>query len=192
VTNDPQILVGPATGIAVGGPSFALQHRLFRAAWQVSWTLLAAWTPPPLHRWRRLVLMAFGATMHPSAKVHSSARVWYPPNLRMEARAVLGPRSTCYCVAPVVLEEGAIVSQGAHLCGATHAVDGLSFQLVAKPIVIGKGAWIAAEAFVGPGVTAKEGAVLGARGVAFGDLEPHTIYIGNPARALRARGRQVD
>lgn len=186
--HDPQILAGPDTGIAVGAPSFALRHRLFRAVWLVSWTLLAAWTPPPMHSWRRLVLVAFGAAMHPTAKVYGSARVWYPPNLRMEARAVLGPRSICYCVAPVALGEGAIVSQGAHLCGATHAVDEPGFQLVAKPIVIGKAAWIAAEAFVGPGVTAKDGSVLGARGVAFSDLEPRTIYAGNPARPLRARG----
>ena len=93
-----------------GGPSYSLGHRLFRSVWNVTWLVLAAWTPPPLHRWRRLVLMAFGATMHPTAKVYGSARVWYPPNLRMEARAVLGPRSTCYCVASVVLHEGAIVS----------------------------------------------------------------------------------
>ncbi len=188
MTNDPQILRGPKAGIALGGPSFPFRHRLFRAAWSVSWALLAAWTPAPLHCWRRLVLAAFGAKLHPSAKVYGSARVWYPPNLRMAALTVLGPRSTCYCIAPIVLEEGAIVSQGAHLCAATHAVDEASFRLVAKPIVIGKGAWIAAEAFVGPGVTAKEGSVLGARGVAFSDLEPYTIYVGNPARPLRARG----
>ena len=186
--DNPQILSGPNVGVAAGGPSFALRHRLFRAVWLVSWALLASWTPPPLHQWRRLMLVAFGATLHPTAKVYGSARVWYPPNLRMEALAVLGPRSTCYCVASVVLEAGAIISQGAHLCGATHAVDEPTFQLVAKPIVIGTGAWIAAEAFVGPGVTAKEGSVLGARGVAFRDLETYTIYAGNPARPLRARG----
>ena len=188
MTGDPHILSGPRTGIAAGGPSFSLRHRLFRAAWTVSWALLAAWTPPPFHGWRRLVLMAFGARMHRSARVHGSARVWYPPNLRMEARTVLGPGAICYNMATVALEEGAIVSQGAHLCTGTHAVDDPGFQLLARPIVIGKGAWIAAEAFVGPGVTAKERAVLGARAVAFGDLAAGTIYVGNPARPLRARG----
>jgi len=182
------ILSGGDSGIAAGGPSFPLWHRLFRAVWMVSWALLAGWTPPPLHGWRRLVLLAFGARIHPTARVYGSARIWYPPNLRMEARAVLGPRATCYCIGPVLLEAGAIVSQGAHLCGGTHDVDDAGFQLVAKPIVIGKGAWIAAEAFVGPGVTAKPGSVLGARAVAFSDLEPSTIYVGNPARPLRGRG----
>ena len=63
------------------------------------------------------------------------------------------------------------------------------FQLRAAPIAVGAHAWIAAEAFVGPGVTVGEGAVLGARAVAFTDLEPWTVYIGNPAREIRKRRR---
>ncbi len=188
MSSDPHILAGPGTGIVAGGPSFSFGHRLFRAAWAVCWALLAAWTPPPLYAWRRLVLVAFGARLARSAKVYGSARVWYPPNLRMEAGAVLGRRVTCYNVGAIALEAGAIVSQGAHLCGGTHAVDDPSFQLMGRAIVIGSGAWIAAEAFVGPGVTVGAQSVLGARGVAFSDLAPGMIYVGNPARPLRARG----
>lgn len=190
MTGDPHMLVGPGTGIVAGGPSFTLGHRLFRAAWTVCWMLLAAWTPPPLHAWRRLVLAAFGARLDHTAKVYGSARVWYPPNLRMDAGSVLGRHVTCYNVGAVVIEGGAIVSQGAHLCGGTHAVDDASFRLLAQPITIGRGAWIAAEAFVGPGVMVGALAVLGARGVAFSDLAPGMIYVGNPARPLRARGPQ--
>ena len=170
-----------------GGPSFALSHRLVRAAWTVAWTLLARWTPPPFHPWRRLVLRAFGADLAPGARVYASARIWYPANLSMEAYASLGPRVTCYCMDRVRIGAYATVSQGAQLCGGTHDVSSPRFQLVARPIAIGGHAWIAADAFVGPGVRVGDGAVLGARGVAFRDLDPWTIYAGNPARKLRAR-----
>ena len=50
------------------------------------------------------------------------------------------------------------------------------------------GSWVAAEAFVGPGVTMGEGAVLGARAVAFSDLAPWTVYVGNPAKPIKTRG----
>ncbi|HMN15694.1 MAG TPA: hypothetical protein PKD55_25540, partial [Bellilinea sp.] len=67
--------------------------------------------------------------------------------------------------------------------------DDPAFQLIAKPIILGARSWVAAHAFVAPGVTIGEGAVLGARAVAFHDLEPWTLYIGNPAREKRPRLR---
>jgi len=170
-----------------GGPSFPLRHRIFRAGWIVAWTLLARWTPPPLHGWRRLVLTLFGARLARGARVYGTARVWYPPNLSMGPHSVIGPHATCYCMDRVSIGAFAVISQGAQLCGGTHLVDSPDFQLVTRPIAIAAHAWIAADAFVGPGVSVGEGAVLGARAVAFRDLDPWTIYAGNPARPLRTR-----
>ncbi|MDF0490942.1 hypothetical protein PX554_22715 [Sphingomonas sp. H39-1-10] len=90
-------------------------------------------------------------------------------------------------MAPISIGAYAVISQGAHLCSGTHDVDSPHFQLRARPITIGRRAWIAAEAFVGPGVVVGEGAVLGARGCAMRSLEPWIIYSGNPATPLRAR-----
>ena len=181
------ILVASVSRPLEGGPSFALSHRLFRLVWQASWLLLAAWTPPPLRRWRRRVLVAFGARLAPGADVRASARVWYPPNLVMGNGAVLGPGATCYNIARVTIGARTVVSQGAHLCTGSHDLADPHFQLVAKPIVLGDRVWIAAEAFVGPGVMAGDGAVLGARAAAFSDLSAWTVYRGNPAGAIRLR-----
>nr|WP_261404518.1 hypothetical protein [Chenggangzhangella methanolivorans] len=63
------------------------------------------------------------------------------------------------------------------------------FPLRSLPIEIGANAWIAAEAFVGPGVTVAEGAVLGARGVAMRNLSAWTVHAGNPASPMRERRR---
>lgn len=172
-----------------GGPSFPLRHRLLRAVWNITWLLLASWTPPQLRRWRNLLLRAFGAKVHPSANVYASARVWYPPNLTMGPLASLGPGAICYCMDRIEIGARAVISQRTHLCGGTHDIDEADFQLFAEPIFIGADAWVAAETFVGPGVRVGEGAVLGARGVTVKDLAPWTVYAGNPARAIRARLR---
>jgi len=172
-----------------GGPSFSLAHRLHRAMWNVAWLLLASWTPPFFNAWRLMLLRLFGARISSSARIRSSARIWYPPYLEMGDNACLGPRVNCYCMAPITLGAYALASQGAHLCAGTHDIDDVHFQLRAKPIVIGPRAWIAADAFVGPGVTVGEGAVLGARGVAFKDLAPWTVYVGNPIQEVRKRRR---
>ena len=119
--------------------------------------------------------------------VRGSARIWYPPHLAMDERAVIGPHVNCYNMAPISLGRGALVSQNAHLCAGSHDVDSPVFQLVARPITIGAEAWVAADAFVGPGVQLGEGTVLGARAAAFQHLEAWRIYTGNPAQPLRPR-----
>lgn len=172
---------------AEGGATYPLSHRLYRAAWGVTWLLLASWTPPPLKAWRRFLLSAFGARLSPTATVYGSATIWYPRNLEMGDHATIGPGATIYCMGPIRLGDYALVSQRAHLCGGTHDHRDPNFQLIARPITIGARAWIAAEAFVGPGVTVGEGAVLGARAAAMRDLDPWTVYSGNPAVALKAR-----
>jgi putative colanic acid biosynthesis acetyltransferase WcaF len=171
----------------MGAPSFSLCHRLGRLAWATAWVLLASWTPAPLHRWRVLLLQVAGANVHSSAHVYSSVRVWYPRNLEMAAHACLGPKVNCYNMAPIQLGVRAVVSQGAYLCAGTHDIDDRNHQLVTKPIRIGDDAWIAAEAFVGPGVAVGDRAVLGARGVLFKNAEPNGVYLGNPAKLVRFR-----
>jgi putative colanic acid biosynthesis acetyltransferase WcaF len=170
-----------------GGPSFSLGHRATRAFWNATWFLLASWTPPPLHKWRRFLLRLFGAKIAPTAAIYGSARIWYPANFEAGDYARVGPRANIYSMAKIVLGGYVIISQGAHLCAGSHDIEDPHFQLVAKPITIGSNAWVAAESFVGPGVMIGEGAVLGARGCAFRNLDPWTVYVGNPARSIKTR-----
>ena len=170
-----------------GGPSFSLANRLHRALWIITWRLLASWTPPPLRGWRRFLLRLFGARVAPTANIYGSARIWFPANLEMDEYATIGPGANVYTMATIRLGAHVVISQGAHLCAGTHDVDDPNFQLRARPIEVGERAWIAAEAFVGPGVTVGEGAVLGAHACAMRDLKPWTIYSGNPAQPLRER-----
>lgn len=170
-----------------GGPSFSLKHRLTRLIWAVVWKGLGMWTPVPLFAWRRFLLGLFGAKIHKTAKVYPGVRVWYPANLSMAEYSCVASGVDCYCMDRMDIGPYALVSQGAYLCGGTHDIDDGHFQLITKPVLINANAWVAADAFVGPGVTVGEGAVLGARAVAFRNLEPYTVYAGNPAKPIRKR-----
>jgi putative colanic acid biosynthesis acetyltransferase WcaF len=140
-----------------------------------------------MHAWRATLLRVFGATIAKNVSVYPSVKIWYPRNLIMEEQAALGPDVICYCMAKIHLKERAIVSQRATLCAGTHDIDDPEFQLIVKPIELGRSSWVAAEAFVGPGVTIADGAVLGARGVTFKHLEQMQVYGGNPAKKIRPR-----
>ncbi len=172
-----------------GGQSFSLGNRIYRALWNVTWSLLASWTPSFMHPWRRFLLRLFGAKIARGAHVYPSVRIWDPRNLEMDSHSCLGPRADCYSMARISLGAHAIVSQDARLCAGLHDVDDPEFQLVTRPIVIGDHAWVASGAFVGPGVSIGQGAVLGACAVAFKDLGEWGVYVGNPTEFLRTRSR---
>ena len=63
----------------------------------------------------------------------------------------------------------------------------VDLPLLTPPIRVDDQAWICADAFVGPGVTIGEGAIVGARGVAVKDVGPWDIVAGNPARFVKKR-----
>lgn len=170
-----------------GGASFPLRNRVFRAGWAIAWLLLARWTPPPLHPWRALILRAFGAKLGRGARVHGSVRLWYPPHLTLGEQVLIGPHATLYNQGRIAIGARTIVSQGAHLCASSHDIADPHFQLIVRPITVGAGCWIAAEAFVGPGVRIGDGAVIAARAALFDDAAAGQVYRGNPAVAIKGR-----
>ncbi len=55
------------------------------------------------------------------------------------------------------------------------------------PIYIGDHAWIAAEAFVHPGVIIGEGCVIGARSVVNKDMPAWMVCAGHPCKPIKER-----
>ena len=60
-------------------------------------------------------------------------------------------------------------------------------KLVLKDIVFKKYSGCGVNCTVMPGIVFGEGAILGANSLATKDLEPWTIYVGSPARPVKAR-----
>jgi len=55
-----------------------------------------------------------------------------------------------------------------------------------KPVVIGGGCWLGANAVVLPGSVIGHSSVVGANAVVRGSFPPHSLLVGNPARRLRS------
>ncbi len=163
------------------------RNKFLRIAWSLVYHLLFRPSPRPMLGWRRFLLRCFGAEISPRVRVHATARIWAPWNLKMGDYATLSPDVDCYCVAPISIGAHATISQYSYLCAATHDHEDRNFTLLSAPITIGDQAWIAADVFIGPGVTVGEGAVVGARSSVFRDVKPWTVVVGNPAKYLKER-----
>ena len=177
----------PLRATILPAPDVADKAR--RALWRIA-ALLVYPVPPPLFAPRRAVLRLFGASVAPTARPYPSARVFAPWNLAMGAGSCLAGGVDCYNVARITLEEGVTVSQRSFLCSAGRDVRDPARPLTAAPIVLARGAWVAAEAYVGPGVRVGEGAVVGARAVVTRSVPPGAIVAGNPARVVGTAERR--
>ena len=169
------------------GPSFPLTNRLARAGWNLVRILFFRPSPVFMHGWRRWLLRRFGATVGKGAHVYPGARIWAPWNLDIGEEAGVGNGAVLYSQGRIRIGRRAVVSQGAHLCTGTHDYERRGHPLVTRPIEVGDRAWVAAEAFVHPGVTIGEGAVVGARSVVVDDMPPWTVCAGHPCRPVRPR-----
>jgi putative colanic acid biosynthesis acetyltransferase WcaF len=180
---------------AVGDPylraSTTLANRAARALWQVIYVALFRPSPRPLHAWRAFLLRLFGAQLGTHAHIYPRARIWAPWNLRAEDVVAIADDAVVYNPAPISLGSHCVISEQAYLCGASHDYHDPAFPMVSAPIVIERYAWICARASVQMGVTVREGAILGLGAVATADLEAWSIYVGVPARRVKARPRLV-
>lgn len=164
-----------------------LKDRLRRLTWQMFWLLFFRMSPVPLHAWRRFVLRCWGAKVGSRVHPYPSAKIWAPWNLTMEDGSCLGAQSDCYNVAHVTLGRNCVVSQKAYLCTASHDIRDPGFTLTGAPITVGEGAWVAAAAFVGPGVGIGDRAVVAACAVVSRAVESNSIVAGNPADRIGTR-----
>lgn len=122
--------------------------------------------------------MRLVTAVHPSAIVSPSARI--EDGAVVAAGAIVNPDARVGLGAIVntaasvdhdcVVGDGAHISPGARLGGWVR---------------VGAGAWIGIGASVLPRVTIGDGAVLGAAALALGDIPPHAVAYGVPARVSR-------
>ena len=168
----------------------AAKYSKSEMAWRVLWSfgrILFRLSPRPCFGWRRFVLRCFGARIGRHVHIYPSTRIYLPWNLTVGDWSAIGEDALIYSLGPVTIGCQATVSHRAHLCAGTHDYRQPDLPLLKPPIVVGDQAWICADAFVGPGVTVGEGAVVGACAVTMKDVPPWTVVAGNPARVIRKR-----
>lgn len=163
-----------------------------RAAWRAQlWWLFQALcvlpTPQFMFAWRRLALIWFGAKIGKRVLIRPGVRVTYPWHLTVGDDVWIGDNVTLYSVADILIGPHSVISQEAYLCAGTHDHREVSFPFVSAPIRIADECWIAARAFIGPGVEVGHAAVIGAGSIVTTNVDAETIVAGNPAKVVGKR-----
>jgi putative colanic acid biosynthesis acetyltransferase WcaF len=155
--------------------------------WAVVSLILFRLCPLKLSGLKGSVLRTFGAKVGRGVVIKPQVKITFPWKLTLGDHVWLGEECWLLNLAPITIEDNACISQRAFLCTGNHSYTSPAFDLIIKPIQVAPGAWIGANAFVGPGVAVGTHAVLIAGSVATKDLQPYGIYQGNSAVLIKQR-----
>lgn len=162
-------------------------EKLRRLLWAIVYRFVFRFT---FHNWyplRAAIVRGFGGKLGRNVRFRRTARIEIPWNLDIADDVSIGDEVILYSLGPISIGARTSISQYAHVCAGTHDYTRSDYPLVRPPISIGSDCWIAADAFIGPGVRVGDGAVVGARSVVIKDVPSWMVVAGNPAKPIKQR-----
>ncbi len=133
------------------------------------------------------LLRLFGASIGSGVVVKPGVNIKYPWHLEIGDHVWIGEAVWIDNLTTVKIGSHSCLSQGAMLLTGNHDYKAETFDLIVAPIILENGVWIGAKSLVCPGVTCLSHSVLSAQSVASKNLDPYTVYAGNPAIPVRKR-----
>jgi len=141
----------------------------------------------PISSLKVFFLKFFGAKIGSGVVIKPGVRIKYPWLLTIGNHCWIGESVWIDNLDKVKIEDHVCISQGALLLCGNHNYKSTSFDLFVAPITLKEGSWVGAKSIVTPGVTLESHAVLSVSSVATTNLEPYSIYQGNPAVKVKPR-----
>jgi putative colanic acid biosynthesis acetyltransferase WcaF len=134
---------------------------------------------------RIAILRIFGARIGERVVIRSNVNVTFPWRLEVGDDVWLGEEVLILSLAPVMIKSNVCISQRAFLCTGSHDFRAANFDLITKPITVRSGSWVAAQAFIAPGVEIGEGSMVAAGSVVSESVPPKCLVRGNPAVVVK-------
>lgn len=147
--------------------------------WGVRSWVFAGWFPVP-SAVKVMALRWFGAKVGKGVVIRSRVNITMPWRLEVGDHVWLGDEVLILSLAPVRIGSHCCVSQRAFLCTGSHDYRRPTFDLQTAPIELRDGTWVAAGAFVGPGVVAGPYTVIAAGAVVTKPVPGGMLAYGNP------------
>lgn len=166
---------------------YSRSEKIKRLLWAFVEQTIFRFSFPTWYGYRAALLRMFGARIGSHTQIKRTAHFECPWNFSCGDHCAVGEHAIVYALGKITLGHRCCMSQYSHLCAGSHDLNHHTLPLLRPPITLEDDAWLLADSFVGPNVTLRQGAVLGARASAFKDLEPWSVNVGNPAKKIKDR-----
>ena len=144
----------------------------------------------PLSNWswfKKILLRIFGAEVGKGVVLKPGINIKCPWNLFIGKNTWIGERVWIDNSEVVSIGDNCCLSQGVTLMTGNHNWTLSSFDLIVIPIHIKDGVWLCAGSMVTGGTVCGSHSVLTVHSCATREMEPYSIYRGNPAVKVRER-----
>jgi putative colanic acid biosynthesis acetyltransferase WcaF len=154
---------------------------LKRACWYVVGSVFLKTSFFPFSSFKVFLLRLFGAKVGKNVFIKPCVIIKYPWFLDIGDHVWIGENVWIDNLGKITIGNNVCLSQGSMLLSGNHDYTKPTFNLLVKEIVLEDGVWIGAKSIVCGGVVCKDHSILAAGSVANKDLEPYSVYRGNPA-----------
>lgn len=124
--------------------------------------------------------------------VASGVHVLHPSRIKVGSNVGINTNSYINGVGYIELGDYVLIGNNVTIVSGEHPIIGRSLSIYERPcipkkILIERDVWIGAGAVVLPGVTLREGSVIGANSVVNRDTRPYSINVGAPIKEIGFR-----
>ncbi|MDN5286191.1 MAG: wcaF [Mucilaginibacter sp.] len=141
----------------------------------------------PSSGFKVFLLRLFGAKIGKNVTIKPCVNIKYPWFLSIGNETWIGENVWIDSLVMINIGAHVCLSQGVMLLTGSHNYKKITFDLLTKELFLEDGVWIGAGAIVTSGITAASHSVLTSGSVATKNMEPYSIYQGNPAVKIRER-----
>jgi putative colanic acid biosynthesis acetyltransferase WcaF len=134
-----------------------------------------------------VLLKVFGAKVGKKVIIKPGVNIKYPWLLTIGDHSWIGENVWIDNLDKVTIGKHCCLSQGALLLCGNHNYKKSTFDLMIGSITLEDGVWLGAQSIVTGNTVCKSHAVLSVQSTASGNLDPYSIYKGNPAIKIKDR-----
>ena len=138
----------------------------------------------PGSKWRKFILILFGAQIGTSVKLFPGIKIKMPWKLLIGDYSWIGEEAWIDNISPVEISDNVCISQGVYLCTGNHNFKKSSFDPISKPIIIESHVWIGAKTVIGPGYRIGSGSIITIGSVVKENIPRNSIFKNNKCLKL--------
>lgn len=170
--------------IPSGSPLFGVMHRAAQRALRITAELNGSYHDEA--EVRALLAQLTGEPVDETVTVFPPFHTDFGRNTRIGRNVFINMGCKFQDQGGLTIGDGALIGHNVVIATLNHDLDPAQrADVVPKPVIIGKDAWIGSNATILPGVTIGDGAVVAAASVVTRDVPAGTVVVGSPARVVR-------